>query len=376
MGLYGGNGLTPSLGGGLSTNRIALKAGAVWTIPSGWFMIRSGPYTTVQQYDAILGIWFSIGGGGFSGSVEYVHSDGQNYRLANQNGCVVGVVITNVGSGYTTAPTIAAGSGGAIFKTIIGGAVNQTVTVTNAGTNYTYPPTVVFSAPPPGGVQATGYCTLSGSTVSTVTLVDQGAGYSSAPTITFVNDPREGLNGTTVGYSAAAVATLTGSGTITAAFCVDHGTPIAFTAGSATSIPTLTLSSALNSAAVTAIMNWSITGLQSGTYGNGASGVGGSNATQVTATGVDQPTAANSTVLNTAVQSNLVRTRQALLTATESGGTLPAYGSWVVRDGGIYTGTPLLIISAPAGPAAGSLTTALATMGYFASDTSYVEGPA
>ena len=231
MGLYGGNGLTPSLGGGLSTNRIALKAGAVWTFPSGWFMVRTGPYTTIQQYDVILGVWFSIGGGGFGGSVEYIHSDGQNYRLANQNGCVVGVVITNVGSGYTTAPTISAAAGGAIFKTIIGGAVNQTVTVTNAGTNYTYPPTVVFSAPPPGGVQATGYCTLSGSTVSTVTLVDQGAGYSSAPTITFVNDPREGLNGTTVGYSAAAVATLTGSGTITAAFCVDHGQPIAFTAG-------------------------------------------------------------------------------------------------------------------------------------------------
>jgi hypothetical protein len=376
MGLYGGNGLTPSLGGGLSTNRIALKAGAVWTIPSGWFMIRSGPYTTIQQYDAILGIWFSIGGGGFGASVEYVHSDGQNYRLANQNGCVVGAVITNVGSGYTTAPTIAAGSGGAIFKTIIGGAVSQTVTVSNGGTNYTYPPTVQIAAPPPGGVQATAYCTLTSGVVTSVTMVDQGAGYASAPTMVFQNDPREGLNGTTVGSGATAVTSLTGSGTITAAFCVDHGTPIAFTAGSATSIPTLTLSSALNSAAVTAIMNWSITGLQSGTYGNGASGVGGSNATQVTATGVDQPTAANSTVLNTAVQSNLVRTRQALLTATESGGTLPAYGSWVVRDGGIYTGTPLLIISAPAGPAAGALTTALATMGYFASDTSYIEGPA
>jgi hypothetical protein len=375
MGLYGGNGLTPSLGGGLTTNRIALKAGQTWTIPSGWFMVRPGPYTTIQQYDAILGIWFSIGGGGFGGSVEYVHSDGQNYRLANQNGCVVGAVITNVGSGYTTAPTIAAGSGGAIFKTIIGGAV-ATPTITNAGTNYTYPPIVAFSAPPAGGVQATGYATLSGSTVSGITVVDQGAGYSSAPTIALQNDPREGLNGTTVGYSAAAVTTLTGSGEITAAFCVDHGTPIAFTAGSATSIPTLTLSSALNSAAVTAIMNWSIVGLQSGTYGNGTSGVGGSNATQVTATGVDQPTAANATVLNTAIQSNLVRTRQAFLTATESGGALPAYGSWVVRDGGIYTGTPLMIISAPAGPAAGSLTTALATMGYFASDTSYIEGPA
>ena len=373
MGLYGGNGLTPSLGGGLSTNRIALKAGAVWTIPSGWFMIRPGPYTTLQQYDAILGIWFSIGGGGFGGSVEYVHSDGQNYRLANQNGCVVGAVITNVGSGYTTAPTITAGSGGAIFKTIIGGAVSQTVTVSNGGTNYAYPPTVQIAAPPPGGVQATAYCTLTSGVVTSVTMVDQGAGYASAPTMVFQNDPREGLNGTTVGSGATAVTSLTGSGTITAAFCVDHGTPIAFSAGSATSIPTLTLSSALNSAAVTAIMNWSVVGLQSGSYANGTSGITGA---QALATGIDQPTAANATVLNPAIQANLVRGRQASLSAAISGGTLPAYSAWVVRDGGIYQGTPLLVIGMDQVTTPGAQVAALATMGYFASDTSYIEGPA
>ncbi len=373
MGLFGGTGLTPSLKGVVS-NVVALKAGQVQTIsPAGWYMISAGQYTSIQQYDPITGTWRWIGGSGNQAGVEYVYSDGVNYRLANQNGCAVSAIVTTVGSGYTSAPTVTASAGGSIWKPIIGGAVSQTVTVTNAGTNYTYPPQVQISAPPPGGVQATAFCTLSGSTVSTVTMVDQGAGYSSAPTITFVNDPREGLNGTTVGYNAAATAVLTGSGTLTALLCLDHGNPIAFTAGSATSLPTLSITGGGgNSAAATIAMNWSITGLQSGTYGNGTSGVGGSNATQVTATGVDQPTAANSTVLNVAVQANAVKTRQALLTATESGGALPAYGSWVVRDGGIYTGTPLIIISAPAGPAAGSLTTALATMGYFASDTSYL----
>ena len=374
MGVYGGNGVTPSLGGGLSTNRIALKAGAVWTIPSGWFMIRTGAYTTIQQYDAILGIWFSIGGGGFGGSVEYVHSDGQNYRLANQNGCVVGAVITNVGSGYTTAPTIAAGSGGAIFKTIIGGAVNQTVTVSNGGTNYAYPPTVQIAAPPPGGVQATAYCTLTSGVVTSVTMVDQGAGYASAPTMVFQNDPREGLNGTTVGSGATAVTSLTGSGTITAAFCVDHGTPIAFTAGSATSIPTITISGGGGSSgAATALMNWSVVGLQSGSYANGTSGITGSQAIIV---GVDQPTAANSTVLNVAVQASLVRGRQCFLTAAPAAGVLPVYTAWVVRDGGIYQGTPLLVIETSQATTPGALVTALATMGYITSDTSYITGPA
>jgi hypothetical protein len=374
MGVYGGNGLAPSLGGGLSTNRLVLKAGNVWPIPSGWFMIRTGPYTTIQQYDVITGIWFSIGGGGFGASVEYVHSDGQNYRLANQNGCVVGAVLTNVGSGYTSAPVVTASAGGSVWKAIVGGAVSQTVTVSNAGTNYTYPPLVLFSAPPPGGVQATGYCTLSGSTVSTVTMVDQGAGYLSAPTVVFQNDPREGLNGTTVGAGATAVAVLTGSQTITALLCLDHGNPIAFTAGSATTIPTLAFSGGGgSSAAATSLMNWSVVGLQSGSYANGTSGITGSQAIIV---GVDQPTAANSTVLNTAVQASLVRGRQCFLSAAPAAGVLPAYTAWVVRDGGIYQGTPLLVIETSQATTPGALVTALATMGYITSDTSYIEGPA
>lgn len=370
MGLFGGTGLTPSLKG-VVTNVVALKAGQVQILsPAGWYAVEPGIYTAFQQYDPITTTWRTIGGSGNQAGVEYVYSDGVNYRLANQNGCVVGAVITNVGSGYTSTPTVTAAAGGAIFKAVIGGAVGQTVTVTNAGTNYTYPPTVQISAPPPGGVQATGYCTLSGSTVSTVTLVDQGAGYSSAPTITFVNDPREGLNGTTVGYSAAAVATLTGSGTITAILCLDHGTPIAFTAGSATTIPALTISGGGGSSgAATALMNWSVVGLQSGSYANGTSGITGSQAIIV---GVDQPTAANSTVLNVSLQAGLVRSRPCFLSAAPSAGVLPAYTAWVVRDGGIYQGTPLLVIETSQATTPGALVTALATMGYIASDTSYL----
>jgi hypothetical protein len=373
MGLFSGTGLTPSLKGVVS-NVVTLKAGQVQIIqPAGWYMIRTGIYSTLQQFDPITQIWRNIGGGVMAGGLEYIYADGVNYRIANQNGCAVGAVLTNVGSGYTSAPTVTASAGSSVWKAIVGGAVNQTVTVSNAGTNYTYPPIVQISAPPAGGVQATAYATLSGSTVSTVTLVDQGAGYTAAPTIVFVNDPREGLNGTTVGAGATATATLTGSQTITALLCLDHGNPIAFTAGSATTLPTLSFSGGGgSSAAATTVMNWSITGLQSGTYANGTSGVGGAGGTQVIATGVDQPATANSTVLNVQVQAGLVRTRQALLTATAAGGTLPAYTAWVVRDGGVYTGTPLLNITANTSVAAGALVTALATMGYFSSDTSYM----
>jgi hypothetical protein len=352
------------------TNVVSLKAGQVQIIsPAGWYAVKTGRYTTVQQYDPITGIWRLIGGGSTLGSVEYFYSDGVNYRLANQNGCAVGAVITNVGAGYTSAPTVTASAGGSIWKAIIGGAVSQTVNIVNGGSNYTYPPVVQISTPPAGGVQATGYCALTTGAVSSVTIVDQGAGYTYAPTITFINDPREGLNGTTVGYGASAQATLTGSGEISAILCLDHGNPIAFTPGSATSIPTLTISPQLSSAAATVAMNWSITGLQSASYSNGTSGLTGVLAAVF---GIDQFATANSTILNPTIQKGIVKGRMATISIPIGSGILGAYTTAVVDDGGVYEGTPLLVIANDQITTPGGATGALATMGYLASDTSYL----
>ena len=371
MGLFSGTGLTPGLKG-VATNVVGLEPGQVSIItPAGWYYIKTGLYTNIQQYDPITQMWRSVGGTTPGGDVQYFYSDGVNYRLANQTGCVVGAIITNVGSGYTSAPTITTSLNG-VYKAVVGGAVSQTVVVTNGGVNYTYPPLVQFAAPPAGGVQATGYCTLTSGAVSSVTMVDQGAGYSSAPTIVFVNDPREVTNpNLSAGSGATAVATLTGSGTITALLCLDHGNPIAFTAGSATSIPTLSFSGGGgSSAAATALMNWSITGLQSASYNNGTSGITGALALLM---GVDQPPTANSTVLNVAVQRGLVKTRQGQVGYVPiSGGTLGAYTTAVITDGGVYSGTPLLAFAMDQVTTPGSQVAALATMGYQASDTTYL----
>ena len=48
MGLYGGNGLTPSLKG-LTTNVVALKAGQVQLIPAGWFEGRAQSWVSVAM---------------------------------------------------------------------------------------------------------------------------------------------------------------------------------------------------------------------------------------------------------------------------------------------------------------------------------------
>src|ERR1700691_500578 len=270
---FGGQGLQPSQRG-LLTNVVALQAGETSLVgpgtglnltassnsqsqlPStGAFSVKPGRYTALQTFDPILQAWRNIGGGPTDATQAFLVQDGVNWRLAHQTGCAVGALITNAGSGYTSAPVVAASAGSSIWRAIVGGAVSTTVTVSNGGTAYTYPPAVVFSAPPQGGIQATGICTLSGGAVSTVTIIDQGAGYTTAPTITFVNDYREllALGSITSGYDAAAVATLTGSGTITGLICIDHGTPL-------TAVPTLSFTGGGgSSAAATAIMCWTIT---------------------------------------------------------------------------------------------------------------------
>lgn len=63
------------------------------------------------------------------------------------------------------------------------------VTIGAAGVDYDSAPTVTFSAPPAGGVQATGVAVMgvggAAGTVASVTITEPGSGYLSAPTVTF-----------------------------------------------------------------------------------------------------------------------------------------------------------------------------------------------
>lgn len=362
---FAGPGQTPTLKG-VSWNRVTLQGGSTYTLsPAGEWFVRTGKYTSLQQYDPVTGTWQTIGGGssgsGGFGGVEYVYSDGVNYRLANQTGCAVGAILTTAGSGYTTAPTVTASAGSSIWKAIVGGAVNTSVTVVNGGSNYTYPPTVVFSNPPlGGGIQATGYSTISSGAVSSVTITNQGAGYTGAPTITFINDPRENPNiatgATTVTYGsgASAVCTLTGSQTVTGLLCLDHGTSL-------TAVPTLSFGS--GTAAALAIMCWTVTAATPSTPGAGLAGT----FAQITAEDRFAALTA-SAYTNPSTQGNLVTIRPANIIGTVTSNALAT--PVTVYDGGIYTATPAALVI----PTASVVTTAPAatlTMGS-AVDTSYV----
>lgn len=348
--LQGGSGIglmtNPVVAGtnNTSINEVTLQAGLMKILPPGQLLVTPGPVTMIQFKDPITNLWRSFGQG--SNSAKYISSDGGNFRLANLTGCAIGAYVTNVGSAYTSAPTVTAGAGSSTWQAFISGAISQTVTVGAAGSGYLYPPLVIISPPPAGCIQATAFCTLSAGTVSTVTVVDQGAGYTTAPTITFVNDPRD-----TAGSGAIATTTLVTAGTIVAIVCTNHGTPV-------TSVPTLTISGGGGSSgAATAVMCFTATGFTVGTagavYGNAQPfavlGMGG------TVTG------AAGAVINPTIGQTLITPRMANITGTStSGGAVTATGL-VVADGGLFPAVPTGFVL-PAGTGALPTTTAIVTI--------------
>lgn len=320
------------------SNSWSLGSGQVRVLgpEAGWYQVQVNKYHTVQTYDPVTQTWRAVGSSNEGSFIETVWSDGVNYRVANQTGCPVGALLTNAGSGYTSAPTVTPSAGGSIWKAVIGGAVSTSVTITNGGVGYTYPPIVLITPPGPGGIQATATCSLTSGAVSSVTIIDQGAGYSQPPQIVFLNDPREGINNIAPGYNASAVATLVGAGTVTAVLMLDHGQ------GNQTALPTLTFSGGGgSSAAATVIMNWAITAWNPGTPGAGLAG------TFANVTAIDNYPTTAPAYTNPSLYNTLVATRPANIRAAISAGALTLTGSTIL-DGGCYTSSPIYNVLATA----------------------------
>lgn len=322
MGLvYGGQGVAPSARG-QATTVMSLSAGLSQLVPAGSWGAGTGLYSSLQEFDPTTGIWRNIGNDAGT-TFRWLNSDGVNFRLANQTGCVVGALVTTAGAGYTSAPVITDNGGTATYQAIIGGAVNTAVTIQNGGTSYTYPPQIVLSAPPAPGVQATATCTISAGVINAVTIVNQGAGYgNNAPTISVINDPRD-----TTGSGANITCVLTGAGTVTAIVVTNHGTPV-------TTVPTLTFTGGgfTSTAVATAIMCWTVTAMTVTSAGSGYAGT-----VLVTALGGFPATAPSYT--NTYIQSLLVRQRPAYIGAGLTAGAISTGGN-TIYDGGIFPGTP------------------------------------
>lgn len=243
--------------------QVALVSGEVFNIPSqnglagtfagyvnqtGWqltgqYALDLGTNLQYQIFNSASQQWQNFGSGG--GEATLVSSDGTNYRVANTVDVPNVVTISNAGSGLTNGyntVTITPSAGGSTYNTIVGGAINTTVTITAGGSGYVAAPILVFNPPTNQGstpyVLPTATCTISGGVINAVTVVNAGAGLVSAPTITIIPQPFDTTGG---GGVLTVNATLAGSGTLLAAFVRTYGTAVGASAPTLTFSPASTL---------------------------------------------------------------------------------------------------------------------------------------
>ncbi len=157
------------------------------------------------------------------------------FTQTRRSAVVSAVTVTNQGTGYTSAPTVAfsggGGTGAAAIATVAGGKVTK-VTVTNPGTGYTSAPTVAFSGGGGSGAAATAsYGTIGNAVVAELlgiadrlraVIIADGPNTTDAAAIAyagdfgskrvFVVDPKvlktDGDGDTVTEYASAAVAGL------------------------------------------------------------------------------------------------------------------------------------------------------------------------
>src|SRR5216683_728766 len=252
----------------VATNRISLPPGGDVLIPPGTWYISNGIYSMIQVLDPVSNTWSTVSSQMQNDANPSVSSDGVNFRLVNPTGFPVGVIVNNGGTGYTSAPAVAIGSGsGATFLAIVGGAVSAiNINSAGSGANYAIPPIVNIAAPPTPGVPATAVCAISGGLITGFTIVNPGAGYTSAPAVTIVPQQSD-LNvagGTLNVTNAKATAQLSYVGVVTAVLLTNEGNAVQG------QNPALTFSGGAGSGVTaTAVMALTITNIQTTTPGSG-----------------------------------------------------------------------------------------------------------
>src|SRR5215472_16172923 len=307
-------------------NVIDLAPATQIPIPRGTWMISIGRVSLLQFLDPVTGIW-RIHPWTYSnrGHVLQVDSDGFNFRIANLTGCPVSGVVNTAGSGYPSSTTVTASAGGSLWQPIVGGAVSIS-SITKAGSGYGVPPIVFIPAPPTPGVQATADALIQTGTVASITMRDWGAGYTVAPTITLLPNPTDPnlLAGSTI-VQATALATLQGSGSITACLCTNPGQSVS-------AVPTLTVAGTGGSgASIVPLLMQTITG---GTVNAGGASVGAASWTSFPSA-LSAAQTPNTLFPNPHIDLTTFIPRQAFGTfGGTSGGSIASIGT--VFDGGLW----------------------------------------
>ena len=186
--------------------------GMVFQDPNGTTQLRLGPLRRTidrqkfnsqggfsQALDTVKGVGKIIvtnGGSGYTSAPTVTITKSSNGldsgsgALATaiiSDGVITDVTITDAGSGYISAPllTLSGSGSGAIIKTIIDGTGSVTgVDILSGGSGYTNPVTITISAAPVSGTNATATTTSTDGVVTSITIDDIGSGYEYHPTVT------------------------------------------------------------------------------------------------------------------------------------------------------------------------------------------------
>lgn len=198
-----------------AVNATATVAGTntAWTITKGTagsgyaavptVTITGGTNTVIGTATATLGLTtnsFTLNSGNTIYSVEptvTISGGGSPTTTATAtavltSGVVTGITLTNMGVGYTTAPTLTFSGGtvisGVVPPTALGNAAQFGVSTITKGVNGTYSvaPTGATITAAPTTVQATATPVLQFGSVNTYTITNAGSGYITAPSVSFV----------------------------------------------------------------------------------------------------------------------------------------------------------------------------------------------
>ncbi|WP_420969891.1 filamentous haemagglutinin family protein [Bradyrhizobium sp. B120] len=261
--------VTISGGGGSGAQAAALLGVVSFAVVSGGSGYSNGDPVTVSGTDnngnpvtatgtaivdangALTGVKLTASGSGFPGFVDSISvnsatGDGGAQLTASLG--VVGVTVTNPGSGYTSMPTFSFANGGGGVATTAQAVVNVTgINLTNPGDGYLSTPTIKIS-----GSGTTATATVSGGAVTGVTLTNAGTGYSSLPTLTFSGGGAAAANmvlsapailvnsGATQSLSTLGnISLVTGAGTKPASVASNIGGVLAIAGGSITDSATI-----------------------------------------------------------------------------------------------------------------------------------------
>jgi hypothetical protein len=185
----------------LAGGQLAVNAGASFDVSSGSTLSVDG--------GIVVGVRVTNGGSGYSSppAVTFSGTGTGAVGVGTIVGGVTSVAVTTGGSGYVAAKVLLFGDGsGATAVASVTNHVVTSITITNPGSGYTKPPFVYIYDASGGGFGAAGAATITGS-VTSVTITSPGSGYTSPPSVSFV--------GSGTGAAGTAVINTTRHGLVT-----------------------------------------------------------------------------------------------------------------------------------------------------------------